>query len=186
MQRDMQSKDSSVGPAGAVPDLRVRTVVGVFTDPGAAERTYEALRRAEYAAEDISVVHRGEGVRPEIGVEQTHAGRTTAAGVSAGVVLGGIAGLVALAIPGIGPLLAVGPIAFALTGAGIGGALGGLVGSLVGLGIPDEQARSYEEAVRQGGILLSVRVPDAPAAEAASALLREQGATSVAAYTAAI
>ena len=126
MQRDMRSKDPSIGPAGAVPDLRVRTVVGVFTDPAAAERAYQALRSAGYEADDISVVHRGEGARPEIGVEQTHAGRTTAAGVSAGVVLGGIAGLVALAILGIGPLLAVGPIAFALTGAGIGGALGGL------------------------------------------------------------
>lgn len=185
MQHDMESKEPSFGPGGSLPDLQVRTVVAIFEQHAAAERAYQALQAGGFATEDISLLQHGEGGRREFGVEHTAAGKTTVAGVSAGVVIGGIAGLVALAIPGIGPLLAVGPITFALGGAGIGGALGGLVGSLAGLGIPDAQAREYEQAVRQGGTFLAVRVAKSEVARA-EAILREQGARQTADYAVAV
>jgi len=161
--------------------MRVRTVAGIFAQREGAERAYQALLADGFARDDISLLQQGEGGRREIGVEQTATGHTTVAGVSAGAVIGGIAGLVALAIPGIGPLLAIGPIAFALGGAGIGGALGGLVGSLAGLGIPDAQAKEYEQALQQGGTFLAVRVLDKAVAQAET-ILRDHGATQTVDY----
>ncbi len=179
-QRDMASKDQSIGPEGALPDLRVRSVVGVFYDANAAQAAYHGLIEAGFPSDDVSLLHRPQGIRPEVGVEQTHTGRATVAGLSAGVVIGGIAGLVALAIPGIGPLLAVGPIAVVLTGAGVGSALGGLVGSMAGLGIPTDEARQYEEAVRKGGTFLAVRSPNATRTEQARQMLAQHGAENLA------
>lgn len=176
----MASKDQSIGPEGAVPNLRARSVVAVFHDVEAAEGAYQGLIEAGFPADDVSLVHRPQGIRPEVGVEQTHTGKTTVAGLSAGVVIGGIAGLVALAIPGIGPLLAVGPIAVVLGGAGVGSALGGLLGSMAGLGIPTDEARRYEEAVRNGGTFLAVRAPNAPRTEQARQLLARHGAENLA------
>jgi len=179
-QHEMKSKDATIGPEGAVPDLRVRSVVAVFHDSDAAQAAYQGLIDAGFPADDVSLAHRPQGIRPEVGVEQTHTGKTTVAGLSAGVVIGGIAGLVALAIPGIGPLLAVGPIAVVLAGAGVGSALGGLVGSMAGLGIPTDEARRYEEAVRKGGTFLAVRAPNAPRTKQARQLLAQHGAENLA------
>ncbi|MFO7170633.1 MAG: hypothetical protein DIU80_021600, partial [Chloroflexota bacterium] len=93
-----------------------------------------------------------------------------------------IAGLVALAVPGIGPLLAIGPLAAALGGAAVGGALGGLIGSLSGLGIPTEQAREYEEAVRSGKAIVTVIAHDDELAASAERALGEQGASATHSY----
>jgi len=113
---------------------------------------------------------------------------TEAAGTGAvgGGILGGLAGLLvglgALTIPGIGPVLAAGPLAAALgttlAGAGIGAAAGGLVGALVGIGVPEEEAEYYAEGVRRGGVLVSVHASDATADDATSAL-RSSGALDV-------
>ncbi|MGA7929795.1 MAG: hypothetical protein WCA20_27855 [Candidatus Sulfotelmatobacter sp.] len=80
--------------------------------------------------------------------------------LSLGGVLGWLAGIGALAIPGIGPFIAAGPIVAALAGAGAGGAVGGIAGALVGMGIPEYEAKRYEGRVREGGILLSVHCDD--------------------------
>jgi hypothetical protein len=112
----------------------------------------------------------------------TKAEQGTATGATTGAVMGGVAGLAALAIPGLGLVLAAGPIAVAL-GALVGGALGGLVGSFAGLGIPTEQAKAYEAAVRAGGVVMTVHVADRDAGERVTGVMREQGATQAASYT---
>lgn len=121
-----------------------------------------------------------------MGTGETRSGTGTVAGSSAGAVLGGLAGLMALAIPGIGPLVALGPLAAALSGAVAGGALGGLVGSFVGLGAPKEHAERYEAAVRSGNLFMSVKTPDPQAAERAEQILVERGAQQVSTYTPAL
>ena len=163
-----------------------RTVVSVFDRMQDADAAYTELQSAGFSHESLSLVRRQEGIRPEFGVEETQTKKTTETGVSAGVVIGGIAGLVALAIPGIGPLLAVGPIAFALTGAVAGGALGGLLGSFAGLGIPTDHAKAYEDAVRAGGVFVAVKAADQNAAQHATDILAKHGARQLADFTAAI
>lgn len=169
------------GWAGAVPDLGARTVVGVFDDTASLERAYRSLVDEGFRAEDISVVRQGEPA-PPMSAGETKSGTGTATGATAGAVLGGVAGLVALAIPGVGPFLAVGPIATALGAVVTGGAVGGLVGSFVGLGVPKERAEEYEAAVRRGGTFISVKTDDAEAGARAAELLRRQGAGNVADY----
>ena len=92
--------------------------------------------------------------------KQTKAPEGTTTGVAAGGMIGGtlglLAGIGALAIPGVGPFIAAGPIMGALAGLGVGGAVGGLVGALVGMGIPEYEAKRYEGRVKEGGVLLSV------------------------------
>ena len=96
--------------------------------------------------------------------------------------LGGIAGLAALAIPGIGPFIAAGPIVAALSGATTGGAMGALAGSFAGLGVPSDHAAKYEEAIRSGGTFISVKAADEAQAKRVSAVLEAHGAQRVSAY----
>src|ERR1700709_2270486 len=139
-----------------------RTVVGVCDDRTSAQIVARDLRAAGFDTADVSILMRPDDAMPEVGGGERKADQGTAVGASIGAVLGGIAGLAALSIPGIGPLLAAGPIAAAL-GALTGTALGGLVGSFTGLGIPEEQAKGYEAAVRAGDIVIVVRVADSAA-----------------------
>jgi hypothetical protein len=108
-------------------------------------------------------------------------GATTGAG--AGAVLGGglgwLVGIGALAIPGLGPFIAAGPIVAALAGAGAGGAIGGLTGALVGMGIPEYEAKRYEGRVKEGGILLSVHSDDSTWTKRAKEILERTGAQDV-------
>ncbi len=108
----------------------------------------------------------------------------TATGATAGGVIGGTLGLLAgigmLAIPGVGPLIAAGPIVAALAGVGAGGALGGIVGALVGMGIPEYEAKRYEGAVKDGGTLLSVHCETSENATIATKALRDTGARDIA------
>jgi len=173
------------GPEGIVPDMDARTVVGIFERFDQADAALRALRDAGVSDRDISLVMQDTGSAPERGAGETKANQGTVAGASVGAVVGGIAGLAALAIPGIGPILAAGPIAAAL-GALTGGALGGLLGSFSGLGIPTEHAKAYDAAVRAGGVVLAIRVPDAQADERVSDILRQGGARDVASYTQAL
>jgi uncharacterized protein (TIGR02271 family) len=136
------------------------TVVGVFDDRDDAQRAIEALKDAGFRSEDIGITMR-DRKEAEALVEDTgtHAGAGAATGAMAGGVLGGLAGWLvgigALAIPGIGPIVAAGPIAAALTGAAVGAAGGGLIGALTGMGVPEEEARWYESEVGRGGILVT-------------------------------
>jgi hypothetical protein len=108
-------------------------------------------------------------------------GATTGAGVGGAVggTLGLLAGLGALAIPGVGPLIAAGPIMGALAGLGVGGTVGGLVGALVGLGIPEYEAKRYEGRVKDGGILLSVHCDSSDEISRAKEILKATGADDI-------
>src|SRR6266516_495687 len=110
-QRIPKRDDPGKGPEGIVPDLGARTVVGVFDRFEQADAAAKDLRAAGYRETDISLVMQQPGSAPEIGAGATKADQGTATGATVGAILGGVAGLATLAIPGIGPLLAAGPIA---------------------------------------------------------------------------
>ncbi|MGI9951184.1 hypothetical protein V3F56_02390 [Moorellaceae bacterium AZ2] len=159
-----------------------KTVIGVFSNERVAKEAVDDLRRAGFEKE-ISILARDkgrqEGGAVEGGLTMGGGGDTGITdGVTTGGVLGGLAGLAAgagaLVIPGIGPLVAAGPIAGLLSGA----ATGGVAGGLLDWGIPEAEGRRYEEDVRQGKILVSVRCSDDRADQAAS-ILRNHGADNV-------
>jgi len=108
-------------------------------------------------------------------------GATTGAGTGAvlGGTLGWLVGIGSLAIPGLGPFIAAGPIMAALAGAGVGGTLGGVVGALVGMGIPEYEAKRYEGRVKSGGILLSVHCDNSEWTKKAKEILEATGAEDV-------
>ncbi|MFE4711514.1 general stress protein [Paenibacillus sp. NPDC056722] len=138
-----------------------KKIAGVFDTEQEATRAIEGLQSRGYRTDEISIITRNRDEFKHISDETgTMAPEGVATGVASGGVLGGIAGLLAgigaLAIPGIGPILAAGPIAATLTGAAVGAGAGGLVGGLIGLGIPEEEAREYEGYVDRGKILVLV------------------------------
>ncbi len=139
----------------------MQKMVGVFLTEREAAEAVEELKRYGYTTDNISIVTRDREHAEEI-LDQHHnkAPEGAAGGAAAGGLLGGfgglLAGLGALAIPGIGPLLAAGPIAAALAGIAVGATGGGLVGGLIGLGIPEEEAKAYDEHVGGGRVLLIV------------------------------
>ena len=108
-------------------------------------------------------------------------GATTGAttGALAGGALGWLVGIGALAIPGLGPFIAAGPIMAALAGAGVGGAVGGLTGALIGMGIPEYEAKRYEGRVKDGGILLSVHSDSSDEVKRAKEILEQTGAQDI-------
>jgi hypothetical protein len=115
--------------------------------------------------------------------KNTKAPEGTAAGVTTGGVVGGTLGLLvgigALAIPGLGPFIAAGPIMASLAGLGVGGAVGGLIGALVGMGIPEYEAKRYDGRVKDGGVLLSVHCDTADEIARAKELLKRTGAEDI-------
>jgi len=134
---------------------------------------------------DISVlVPDKQGTKDFAHEKHTKAPEGTATGATSGAVIGGglgwLAGIGALAIPGLGPLIAAGPIVAALAGAGAGGAIGGLAGALVGMGIPEYEAKRYEGRVKEGGILLSVHCDDSKWTSRAKDILKQTGGQDVA------
>src|ERR1700758_3944241 len=160
-------------------------VFGIFTERANAEGAVDQLTSAGFSAQDISVLMSDKEVSHEFAAEKnTKApeGAATGAGVGGAVggTLGLLAGIGALAIPGVGPLIAAGPIMAALAGVGVGGALGGMVGALVGMGIPEYEAKRYEGFVKNGGTLLSVHCDTAEQISRAKDLLRGTGATDIA------
>jgi hypothetical protein len=116
--------------------------------------------------------------------KNTKAPEGTTTGVGVGGVVGGtlglLAGIGALAIPGVGPLIAAGPIMGALAGLGVGGAVGGLVGALIGLGIPEYEAKRYEGRVKDGGILVSVHCDSSDEVSRAKDVLKQAGGEDIA------
>ncbi len=166
-----------------------KTIVGSFDSFEEAQDVLRDLQQRGYSRDDISVIANnvtGKYGSESAGVGQSRAvsdtGASTAAGAAAGGVLGGAAGLVVglmgLAIPGIGPIVAAGPIAAALAGAGVGAVAGGLIGGLTGVGVSEDDASYYAEAVRRGGALVTVRADDSRADEAAS-VMRNHGAVDI-------
>jgi len=158
---------------------------GIFGNRELAENAVDRLLAAGFRNEDISVLLQDNvGTKDFAHEKHTKAPEGTATGVVAGGIIGGTIGLLAhigvLAIPGLGPLIAAGPIIAALTGIGSGGMLGGIIGALVGMGIPEYEAKRYEGRIREGGILLSVHCDNAEWVSKAKLLLKESGGEEIA------
>jgi hypothetical protein len=159
-------------------------VFGIYRNRADAEQGVEALRAEGFRNTDISVLFpENEGTKDFAHEKNTKAPEGTAAGAGTGAVVGGtlgwLAGIGALAIPGVGPLIAAGPIVAALTGVGVGGAIGGLTGALIGMGIPEYEAKRYEGRVKEGGILLSVHSDNSDWTGKAKDILKRTGADDI-------
>ena len=138
-----------------------KAVFGLVDSEGQAERIVDGLKAAGFSNNDISVLFPDKsGTRDFAHEQHTKAPEGAAAGAGTGGVLGGVfgwlVGIGSLAIPGVGPFIAAGPIVAALAGAGVGAAVGGLSGALIGLGIPEYEAKQYEGKIKEGNILISV------------------------------
>jgi hypothetical protein len=149
------------------------------------EEGVEHLRRANFRSEDISVLFpENSGTKDFAHEKNTKAPEGATSGVVAGGIAGGVlgwlTGIGALAIPGLGPLIAAGPIVAALAGAGAVGTLGGIVGALAGMGIPEYEAKRYEGRIREGGILLSVHCDSSDWVKRAKETLVNTGAQDIA------
>jgi len=159
-------------------------VFGIYSTRNGAEQAAESLVNGGFAAGDISVLLPENLGTREMGTEKsTKAPEGATTGAGTGAVLGGalglLAGIGALAIPGVGPLIAAGPIMATLAGMGVGGAVGGLTGALVGLGIPEFEAKRYEGIIQKGGILLSVHCSTSDEVKRAKGILKATGAEDV-------
>jgi hypothetical protein len=159
-------------------------VFGIYRTIGQAEDTVNQLVAAGFANDDISVLlPDNQSTRNFAHKKETKAPEGTATGVTAGGAIGGalglLAGIGALAIPGVGPLIAAGPIMGALAGVGVGGAVGGLIGALVGMGIPEYEAKRYEGRVKDGGILLSAHCDTSEEIDRAKEILKQTGAEDI-------
>ncbi len=159
-------------------------VFGLFADRVMLERAIEGLRAEGFRESDMSALLPDPAATAEVAHEKhTKAPEGALAGATAGGAVGGTLGLLvglgALAIPGLGPFIAAGPIVAALAGAGAGGAIGTLTGALVGMGIPEYEAKRYESFVHQGGSLLSVHADDREWAKRARQTLDRYGAKGI-------
>jgi hypothetical protein len=159
-------------------------VFGIYATPATAEAAVDHLLANGFTNSAISVLlPDDESTRAFAHEKATKAPEGTTTGVATGGVIGGtlglLAGIGALAIPGVGPLIAAGPIVATLAGLGAGGAVGGIVGALVGMGIPEYEAKRYEGAVKGGGTLLSVHCDTSEQVDAAKASLKNTGARDI-------
>src|SRR5215475_1083931 len=157
---------------------------GIYRDRISVDNAVDALKVAGYRNTDISVLFpENIGTKDFAHEKHTKAPEGATAGAGAGIVLGGalgwLTGIGALAIPGLGPFIAAGPIMAALAGAGVGGTVGGIVGALVGMGIPEYEAKRYEGRIKSGGILLSVHCDNSEWTKKAKQILEDTGAEDV-------
>jgi Alternative complex III, ActD subunit len=157
---------------------------GIYSSRPGVENAVDILKREGFRNTDISVLFPyNEGSKDFAHEKGTKAPEGAATGAATGAVLGGtlgwLAGIGTLAIPGLGPFIAAGPIMAALAGAGVGGAVGGLTGALVGMGIPEYEAKRYEGRIKSGGILLSVHCDDSAWTKKAKEILERTGAEDV-------
>jgi hypothetical protein len=160
-------------------------VFGIYTTYMSAENGVDALKAAGFRNTDISVLFPENAGSKDFAHEKgTKAPEGAVAGGGTGAIVGGvlgwIAGIGALAIPGAGPFIAAGPIMAALAGVGVGGAIGGITGALIGMGIPEYEAKRYEGRVREGGILLSVHSDSSEWTKRAKEILERTGAQDIA------
>lgn len=159
-------------------------VFGIYATPSLAEAAVDHLLARGFTNPAISVLlPDDDSTRAFAHEKHTKAPEGAATGVTAGGIIGGSLGLLAgigmLAIPGVGPLIAAGPIVASLAGLGVGGAVGGFVGALVGMGIPEFEAKRYEGAVKGGGTLMSVHCDTSDEVDAAKQALKETGASDI-------
>ena len=160
------------------------SVFGIVRDYSRLERVVDQLKTAGFRSDDISVLFPDTKSTKDFAFEKnTKAPEGAAAGAGAGAVVGGtlgwLVGIGALAIPGLGPFIAAGPIVAALAGAGAGGAVGGITGALGGRGIPEFEAKRYEGLVKEGGMLMSVHSDNAEWTTKGKKILEQGGATDV-------
>lgn len=161
-----------------------KAIIGLAASQTQAESIVAALQQASFSKNDISALFPDkQGSRDFAHEQNTKAPEGAVTGASAGGVVGGtiglLAGIGALAIPGLGPFIAAGPIMAALSGAAAGAAVGGITGALVGLGIPEVEAKQYEGKIVGGNILLSVHVDNSDQATQAKKILESGGATDI-------
>jgi hypothetical protein len=160
-------------------------VFGIYSTRKGVEDATDSLVKAGFPVSDISVLlPESLGGPKDMGTEKaTKAPEGTAAGVTTGGVIGGTLGLLAgaglLAIPGLGPFIAAGPIMAGLAGLGVGGAVGGVTGALIGMGIPEFEAKRYEGRLQKGGILLSVHCDTSEEIKRAKEVLKQTGAEDI-------
>jgi len=159
-------------------------VYGIYSTRGMAENGVDQLLGSGFRNEDISVLLQDNvGTKDFAHEKQTKAPEGTTTGAVAGGAIGGtlglLAGIGALAIPGLGPFIAAGPIMGALAGIGSGGVIGGIIGALVGMGIPEYEAKRYEGRIKAGGILLSVHCDNNDWASKAKDILKHSGAEDI-------
>jgi hypothetical protein len=160
-------------------------VFGLYPTVIGAEGAVDELVSAGFSNADVSVLMAdNQGSKDFAHEKQTKAPEGTTTGVAAGGTIGGtlglLAGIGALAIPGVGPFIAAGPIMGALAGLGVGGAVGGLFGALVGMGIPEYEAKRYEGRVKEGGVLVSVHCDTSEEITRAKDILERTGANDIA------
>src|SRR5215510_13801501 len=156
-----------------------KAVFGLVDTESQAERIVDNLKAAGFRNNDISVLFPDKGGTRDFAHEKaTKAPEGAAAGAGTGTVVGGVlgwlVGIGSLAIPGVGPFIAAGPIMAAL--AGVGAAVGGLSGALIGLGIPEYEAKQYEGKIREGNILISVHSEDSDEVKRAKEIFERAGA----------
>ena len=161
-----------------------KAVFGIAKTENQAISIANQLQSAGFSPNDISVLFPDKtGTRDFAHEQHTKAPEGAATGASSGAVLGGtlglLAGIGALAIPGVGPLIAAGPIMAALAGVGVGGAVGGFTGALIGLGMPEYEAKRYEGRLQKGAILLSVHCDTSDQIKRAKEIMKNSGAEDI-------
>jgi hypothetical protein len=161
-----------------------KSVFCIATSRDQAEKLVDRLKLASFSANDISCLFAEKSTSRDFAHEKnTKAPEGAVAGGSTGGVVGGtlgwLAGIGALAIPGVGPFIAAGPIIAALSGAAVGAAVGGIAGGLVGLGIPELEAKRYEGKIKEGNVLISVHTENGSEIEQAKVIFKEGGAQDV-------
>src|SRR6266850_6999152 len=161
-----------------------KSVFCLSDNEGQAERIVSELKSAGFSNNDISALFPDKkGTRDFAHEQHTKAPEGAAAGAGAGGLLGGglgwLVGIGALAIPGVGPFIAAGPIMAALAGAAVGAAAGGLSGALVGLGIPEYEAKQYEGKILKGNMLISVHTEDGDEVDRAKEIFKREGAQDI-------
>jgi hypothetical protein len=161
-----------------------KSVFCIATSRDQAEQIVDQLKTSNFSNNDISVLFPDKGTSRDFAHEKnTKAPEGIATGAGTGGVLGGalgwIAGIGALAIPGVGPFIAAGPIMAALSGAAIGAAAGGIAGGLIGLGIPEMEAKRYEGKVKEGNLLISVHTENSDEVKLAKEIFTRCGAQDI-------
>ena len=159
-------------------------VLGIYPDYSSVENAVDVLKESGFRNTDISVLFPEKAGSKSFAHDKgTRAPQGAATGAGTGAILGGalgwLVGIGALAIPGVGPFIAAGPLMAALAGMGVGGAVGGITGALIGLGIPEHKAKRYEVRVKEGGILLSVHSDNAEWTKRAQGILERTGAQDI-------
>ena len=161
-----------------------KSVFCISTSRPQADRIVDQLKAANFSNNDISVLFPDKGTSRDFAHEKnTKAPEGAVTGASTGGVIGGalgwFAGIGALAIPGVGPFIAAGPIIAALSGAAVGAAVGGIAGGLIGLGIPEIEAKRYEGKIKEGNLLISVHTENSEEITRAKDLFTKAGAQDI-------